>query len=111
MSTTSIASAFAQAVLQRPEMQHGAVRLGLWIAAIAEQQGGFPVKMNMTTVREGIRTGIINAPGVSFRPETIKQSIASLEELGLLRVDTDPTASVTNHRAPKLYTLTVGDDE
>lgn len=104
MSTPSIASAFAQEVVRRPHLQHAAVRLGLWLAAAAEQQGGFPVEVFQVEFKDGLHNDKIDAPGVNFRLETIAKSIEALKEEGLLTVEVEQRRG---RHVPKLYTLRV----
>jgi hypothetical protein len=107
METGSIASAYAQEVIRRPDMQHAAVRIGLWLAGVAEQQGGFPVIANSVDFIRGIHTKHINAEGVCFRPETVSKSLEALQTEGLLEVSAHPYHG-TGKRAPKCYTLKLG---
>lgn len=104
MKGQTISSAFAQEVIKRPQLQHAAVRLGLWIAAVAEQQGGFPVTCFLRNFKEGLHTDLIDADGVSFRDRTITASLESLEAEGLLQIG---TLHVGGRHAPKQFTLTV----
>lgn len=104
--STSVASAFAREVLRRPHLQHGAVRLGLWIAGVAELQGGFPVAAHVVDFIKGIHNDAVDVEGVSFRNETVTKSIESLQSEGLLSVTHDPRLG-SGKRAPRLYTLTV----
>lgn len=104
MSTNSgIASAYAAAVLDKPELQNAAVRIGLWLASIAERQGGFPVEAHASGFRNGIKVNGEEIPGVKYRPETVNKSLDALEEAGLLSIEIGNTVSggVTS----RLYTL------
>ena len=88
MPGQSIASAYAQAVLQHPELPHAAVRLGLWLAAVAEQQGGFPVTIAPSKIlSKGIENRKVLAPPIQFRYETVIKSIDTLRDAGLLRAE------------------------
>ncbi len=106
MSTNvPIASAFAAAVARNPELQHAAVRVGLWLVAAAEQQGEWPVDAHPFHFIRGLKRGKVNMHGIQFRAETVKSSIASLQAAGLLRVDDGETMS--GGRKSKLYTMTL----
>lgn len=100
----TFSSSFAQHVLDRPKLQHAAVRVGLWLAAVADRHGGFPVVMNYTNFLHGLDLDNGDSvPGVAIRNETIHKSLDSLIEEGLLKVEkmtpNDP------QRAPKKFTL------
>ena len=96
----SIASAYAREVLARPHLQHAAVRLGLWLAACAEQRGGFPVEATIQSIMFGLDQGGVHAPGVGFRHETVTKSIHVLEEEGLLSVQKSSA-----YKGPSRFTL------
>lgn len=102
MSSKSISSAFAQAVLQRPKLSHGAVRVGLWLAAVADCQQVDTVEAVNNDLIQGIDTEAVTAPGISFRPETVRSAIESLQAAGLLQVVPCP-----GERFLKRFTLMV----
>jgi CRP-like cAMP-binding protein len=104
--SASIASAYAREVLARPQLPHAAVRLGLWLAACAEQRGGFPVETTVQAIMTGLDTEDVHAPGVGFRHETVNKSISTLEEEGLLTVEKSPF-----YKGPSRYTLNLTQDD
>ncbi len=99
----SLSRQYIDRVLQMPELQHGAVRIGLWLVGAAEQKGGFPVEAHQTSFIFGLNRNGINVPGISIRPETIVKSLDALESAGLLTVE-DGTEVKGGHTS-KLYTL------
>lgn len=106
---TSIAQAYVHRVADMPQLQHGAVRVGMWIAALAERQGGFPVHMFYSDIIHGYAAPGVSMPGVAFRPATVMKSIEALEECGLLSVVSDGVKARNAHPR-KSFTLHVGDD-
>lgn len=121
---TSIAQAYVHRVADMPQLQHGAVRVGMWIAALAERQGGFPVHMYYSDIIHGYEAPIrddegfplrdddgnlrkVSMPGVAFRPATVMKSIEALEECGLLSVVSDGVRARNAHPR-KSFTLHVG---
>jgi CRP-like cAMP-binding protein len=103
--SVSISSAYAREVLARPHLPHAAVRLGLWLAACAEQRGGFPVETTVQAIMTGLDTEEVHAPGVGFRHETVSKSVTALEEAGLLQVEKSPF-----YKGPQKYTLNLNRD-
>jgi hypothetical protein len=82
----SITQAYAHKVAQMPKLQHAAVRVGLWIAVVAEKTGGFPVNVHHTNMMNGYNKDGVTVPGICFRPPTVRQSLAALQEAGILTV-------------------------
>lgn len=111
MNTHSIAGAYAQAVLKQPKLQHAAVRIGLWIASVADQQGGLPVSTYISALQEGLHTDTVDAPGIAFRTETVRDGIEALVDAGLLTVQPDPAHPTKQQRGPKLFNLIGLDDD
>lgn len=86
----SLSAAYVRKVAETPEMQHAAVRVGLWIIALAEKKGGFPVKFFQSHLINGYEDDEgVKMPGIAFRPPTVSKSLSSLEEMGLLTVEDD----------------------
>lgn len=83
----SLSKAFVQKVADMPELQHAAVRVGLWIVALAEEKGGFPVTFFQSHMINGYKDddGVV-MKGIAFRPPTVSKSLEALEEAGLLQV-------------------------
>ena len=80
---TTIASAFCKRVAES-RLDNATVRIGAWFIGAAEKTGGFPLPINATAIRDGfVRDGVAVA-GTGSRRETILQSIANLENEGLL---------------------------
>ncbi len=92
----SISHKYVQKVADMPELQHGAVRVGLWLAAVADRTGGFPVEIFYTHLISGYHRDGIDVPGIAFRPPTVQKSLNSLQELGLLKIEDGP-ASIHGH--------------
>ncbi len=104
MSTVmSEASRYAAVVARNPQLQHAAVRLGLWLVAAAEQQGTWPVEAHQFNFMNGFDRRNVKMSGIHFRAETIKKSIAALEEAGLLAMEEGD--HVSGGRKSTLYTL------
>jgi hypothetical protein len=99
----SISHKYVQKVADMPELQHGAVRVGLWLAAVAERTGGFPVEIFYTHLISGYHKDGIDVPGIAFRPPTVQKSLSALQELGLLTIE-DGASTVHGH-VSKLCTL------
>ncbi len=89
----SISHKYVQKVADMPELQHGAVRVGLWLAAVAERTGGFPVEIFYTYLINGYHRDGVDVPGIAFRPPTVKESLNSLKELGLLTMEDGPAST------------------
>lgn len=95
-------SRYASAVMARPNLSHATVRVGLWLLTVASKQGGFPVIAYNNDLIRGINKEGVVAPGVTYRPETVRAAIQSLQEEGML--------SVIEHSEPrylKEFTITV----
>ncbi len=86
----SISQKYVQKVLDMPQLQHGAVRVGLWIAGAAERTGGFPVELYYSYLINGFNRNGVVIPGVAFRPPTVQKSLIALQELGLLTIEEGP---------------------
>lgn len=99
----SISHRYVQKVADMPELQHGAVRVGLWLAAVAERTGGFPVQVYKTQWISGFSRDGIVVPGIAFRPPTVHKSLIALQELGLLQVEDGPDGA--HGHTTKHYTL------
>ncbi len=104
----AIASKYAEKVANMPRLQHGAVRVGLWLVAVAEKTGGFPVEIFYTNVISGYHKGGVDVPGIAIRPPTITKSIEALQEVGLLSIEESEHASVNGHLS-KFFTLHLDD--
>ena len=99
----SMSRAYVATVTNHPDLQHAAVRIGLWLVSAAEQQGGFPVELHSSAFFKGFDNGKVHVPGVNFRPATIRNSLASLVDAGMLHIE-DGTARAGGYTARK-YTL------
>jgi hypothetical protein len=106
LATRDICRAFAHKVAAHPTLQHGAVRVGLWLAVVAERTGGFPVDVFYTHLIRGFERDGVTVPGISMRPITITKSFASLTEAGLLSVEDSPLAY--KGQPMKRFTLLLG---
>jgi hypothetical protein len=102
-SDKSLSRAFVDRVLQLPKLQHGAVRLGLWLVGAAEQKGGFPVEAHHTNFIFGLHRNGCDVQGIAIRPGTIVKSLDALEQAGLLTIEEGTT--VSGGKTSKLYTL------
>lgn len=103
--SSDLAHRYVQTVANMPKLQHGAVRIGLWLTAVAERTGGFPVEIFYTHLISGYHRDGIDVPGISFRPETITKSLKALQDEGLLTM-TDGE-SVIHGKTSKLCTLNI----
>jgi len=100
----SLSQAFVRKISNMPELQHGAVRIALWLVSAAEQKGGFPVEaFAPSSFIAGLNDDGIRVPGIQFRPETVHKSLESLESCGLLTIETG--LLVRGGRTAKLFTL------
>ena len=82
-----LSEAFVKKVARMPELQHAAVRIGLWIVALAEEKGGFPVKFFQSHMINGYKDEEgVTMPGIAFRPPTVHKSLEALQDAGLLQV-------------------------
>ena len=103
--TTDLAHRYVQKVANMPKLQHGAVRVGLWLTAVAERTGGFPVEIFYTHLISGYHRDGIDVPGVAFRPETIMKSLQALQDEGLLTMEEG--TSTVHGKTFKLCTLNI----
>lgn len=99
----SISQKYVHKVVEMPQLQHGAVRLGLWLAAVAEKTGGFPVEIFYTHAISGYHKGGVDVPGIAFRPPTVIKSLQALQDEGLLSIEEGKVPH--NGHVSKLCTL------
>lgn len=90
MKRGSLSAAYVRKVAEMPHMQHAEVRVGLWIVALAEKKGGFPIKFFQSHMINGYKDDEgVEMQGIAFRPPTVSKSIQALEESGLLTITDD----------------------
>ncbi len=82
-----VSAVFAQQVLRFPELQHGAVRVGLWMAAIADLRQSTEIDFFISHIMSGYDDGAIAVRGIAIQPITARKSIESLVKYGLITVD------------------------
>lgn len=87
----SFAHSVAQEVLKHPELSHGAVRVGVWLSAVADLQGSAVVEIFQTDIIRGYDTDKFSVHGITMRPGTVRAAIESLEALGIISVHTGET--------------------
>lgn len=100
-AVAQMASNYAEVILDHPRLQHGAVRVGLWLVGVAQRLGGFPVEAHLANFIHGMPD--IGVQGVQYRAETVIKGLESLEAEGLLTVE--PGHTRKGGVDSKLYTL------
>lgn len=108
-NTNSFAHSFAQSVMQNPDLPHSAVRVGLWLCAIADTQGADTVELYYTDIIRGF-TGrgptpqsTVRYPGITIRPATVRAALDALVDAGLIAVQAGTGGRLGN--LPTKFTL------
>jgi hypothetical protein len=102
---SDLSRAFVQKVAEMPGLQHGSVRIALWLTAVAERTGGFPVEMYNSDIIRGYNRNGVKVEGMAIRMATVIDSIARLKAIGLLSVEEGSMMSYGHHS--KKFTINV----
>lgn len=90
MKTVNLSERFIQRVADNPQLQHAAVRVGLWLVAVAERINSDSIELYYTHFLTGYKSSKVNGvsvKGVNFRPQTVANALQALIELGIISIE------------------------
>ncbi len=84
-SSAVLASNFCRLVTEQKGISNATARLCAWLIGVSDKTGGFPLELSLRQITDGFEHNGVKVIGTGSREETIRASLAWLEEHGFLQ--------------------------